>query len=440
MRKKLSFVCLFLALLMLAMTVLPACGEKPEETKPETTAQTEPETVAETHPETKPETVAETEPETIPETEPETEAPETKAPETKAPETKAPETKAPETKAPETKAPETKAPETEAPKMELLTPANGSMLDLLTEDQHSFLNMDRSKMTVEELRTYRKENGIGEKSVSPRIYFTWKDVTKDGYVLEVSETPDFADPTVAESRKATNYVMNLKVGTTYYWRVNGCEPFTFTTMQSPRFLNINGITNFRDIGGYTTVDGKTIRQDKMYRGGKPEGISKTGIQSLVGDLGLKTEIDLRAVGENNEILKKSGVKIVYVTMHGVYSTFFEKCPKQVKYLFDMLADESNYPFYIHCAGGADRTGCMVFLLESLLGMSEEDLINDYELTTIANVGALSRNNAEGFAPFYEQFLSLEGETLSEKAEGYLINDCGVTAETIAKIKAIMLED
>ena len=37
--------------------------------------------------------------------------------------------------------------------------------------------------------------------------------------------------------------------------------------------------------------------------------------------------------------------------------------------------------YFHCAGGADRTGTLAFLIEALVGVSENDLSKDYELTT-----------------------------------------------------------
>ena len=39
-----------------------------------------------------------------------------------------------------------------------------------------------------------------------------------------------------------------------------------------------------------------------------------------------------------------------------------------------IADENRYPVYIHCTGGADRTGTLAFLINALLGVGEDDLI------------------------------------------------------------------
>ena len=47
--------------------------------------------------------------------------------------------------------------------------------------------------------------------------------------------------------------------------------------------------------------------------------------------------------------------------------------------------------FFHCAGGADRTGSLAFLIEALLGVSESDLSKDYELTTFGRVNTRLRN-------------------------------------------------
>ena len=56
--------------------------------------------------------------------------------------------------------------------------------------------------------------------------------------------------------------------------------------------------------------------------------------------------------------------------------------------------EGDGPVLIHCAAGKDRTGLLAALTHSLLGVSRDDLINDYLLT---NVAVDLEGRAEGIA-------------------------------------------
>ena len=40
-----------------------------------------------------------------------------------------------------------------------------------------------------------------------------------------------------------------------------------------------------------------------------------------------------------------------------------------------FADPGNFPMYVHCAGGADRTGTVCFIVEALCGVCEADLLH-----------------------------------------------------------------
>jgi protein tyrosine/serine phosphatase len=50
--------------------------------------------------------------------------------------------------------------------------------------------------------------------------------------------------------------------------------------------------------------------------------------------------------------------------------------------------------YFHCRVGADRTGTLAYILEGLLGVSDEDRKQDYELTTLFGLADRTR--------YYEQ--------------------------------------
>jgi protein-tyrosine phosphatase len=122
-----------------------------------------------------------------------------------------------------------------------------------------------------------------------------------------------------------------------------------------------------------------------------------------------------------------------------YAEFLEDVHKPVtKAVFDLLADETAYPLYYHCWGGADRTGTIAYLLEALLGVPEDDLILDYELTSLSIWGNRERNSSL-FSAFEEQLRTYDEDgTPQSRAEAYLLS-CGVTPETIEKLRNNLLE-
>ena len=105
-------------------------------------------------------------------------------------------------------------------------------------------------------------------------------------------------------------------------------------------------------------------------------------------------------------------------------------------IFSLFADGKNYPILMHCSGGRDRTGTLAFLLNGLLGVSEEDLCRDWEMSVFSGVGAQFRSDRiERLVAYLNK---RPGRTLREKIESYA-RGCGITDEEIAAFRAIMLE-
>lgn len=276
----------------------------------------------------------------------------------------------------------------------------------------------------------------------------------DGYsvtdvVFQLSESEDFLDVTEYVPREGVHSVAvyGLYTGRQYYCRafvslsdgsvqqING----SFCTAASPRVLTIDGIVNVRDIGGWKTTDGKTIRQGLLYRGSELDGaveptykLTEEGIAQMREMLGIRMDMDLRHTGEN--VLGEDVKHVCYSTIQ--YSGIFEEKRKEaVRRVFADLSNPDNYPIYMHCTYGADRTGTICYLLEALLGVSDADLMRDYELTglTFQYVSASLMN------PFVEEMRAYEGESTMEKVENYLLS-IGVTEEEIHSIRQIFLED
>lgn len=242
---------------------------------------------------------------------------------------------------------------------------------------------------------------------------------------------------------------DLLVDTQYFFRItvelennDGCSlTESFQTKWSPRIVDIDHIHNVRDIGGWKTVAGKTVRQGLLYRGGELDGASGSGSQLTEGggqtmrsDLKIKTELDLRAANLEG-VRDLLGQEVNYRSVPSpAYADVFSASGKsQMKEVFEVLAQEASYPVYLHCDYGADRTGVVCYILEALLGMSEEDCYREWELSVLAN----GDGNYVAMDQFMETFRELEGQTLQNKAENYLLS-AGITQEQIHSIRNILV--
>ncbi len=287
------------------------------------------------------------------------------------------------------------------------------------------------------------------------------------YRIECSKSEDFASAeiTTASANATEAYVFNLEKAATYYIRVVAINPdgehisnvTTFETSDlGPRLMKIDGIHNVRDVGGYMTSDGRTL-QGKIIRGGalspstfesyKNINITEEGKKYMSETLKIKTDFDLRLASENrapgtpeDSGLTESPIpnaNLEYYGANGYESIFSEK--ETVRKIFSALSDETRYPVYMHCTGGADRTGTYCFLINALLGVSEKELIHDYEYTSFSLYGERNSKTDEPyhFKKTLEKIKSdYEGDTLQEKTESFL-KSVGVTETEIYNIKAIM---
>ena len=115
----------------------------------------------------------------------------------------------------------------------------------------------------------------------------------------------------------------------------------------------------------------------------------------------------------------------------MYDDIFTDYGKEkVRMVFADLADPDNYPIYLHCTHGCDRTGTICYLLEALLGVSRGDCLKDYGLSNL-NIAYIQ--TVENGLKAYE------GDTLKEQVESYLLS-CGVSEYQMETIRNIFLED
>jgi len=277
-------------------------------------------------------------------------------------------------------------------------------------------------------------------------------ISTESAVLEISENDSFSSPIsyVLDLGNGSNDIYNLKTGTQYYYKLlltlsNGDVVSTggeFVTADSPRFLNIEGAVNVRDFGGRLTESGKRIPLGLLFRGSELDGaveskysITKEGQSELVLNLGVRFDMDLRSETVNAVETNALGKGVVHRYYDAPqYDGIFEEVnTKSIRNVFADLADEENYPIYMHCTYGRDRTGTMCYLLGALLGMSKDDLYRDYELSAFVD----SYVDDKAMAVFIARLELLEGDSMKEKVENYLTS-IGVTEAEIQSIRNIFL--
>ncbi|XPS79309.1 Protein-tyrosine-phosphatase [Ascochyta lentis] len=134
---------------------------------------------------------------------------------------------------------------------------------------------------------------------------------------------------------------------------------------------------------------------------------------------------------------------------GLAKNSIDVCTKEIKQVFDVFADDSNWPVLVHCTQGKDRTGLIVMLLLWLTQTDDEVIEKDYLLSepelAPEKESRMKEIDAIGLS---EQFavcppgLAKEVHShIQEKyggVEKYLVEKVGVSNETLRNVRRRML--
>ena len=305
------------------------------------------------------------------------------------------------------------------------------------------------------------------------------------YTVYVSENEDFSNAKQLETTGNSVRAMNLFVNTQYYWKVVGdgeeSAVMSFETGDYPRWITCRsldgdeggrGIYNVRDLGGYNTESGQRVKQGLVYRGGEITTMSSSGHYNTITEVAKKAfredmgmvggvELDLRGASDISDGYKACGFAVngdIEYKQYAIksYEQTFTQTRSMVAPIFEILKNADNKPVYFHCFGGADRTGTIGFLLNGLLGVSYEDLVIDFELTSYSSINNEHiRNHLDGHQHQYDRWPALitqiktdttggyawdDNALLMDNIENFLVKACSVPQATIDTIRDIMLED
>jgi len=286
------------------------------------------------------------------------------------------------------------------------------------------------------------------------------------------------------------------VGVFYSCKNENREEAAVETTNHSRHIELDGQPNFRDLGGYKTVDGKTVKWDQVYRSGELPRLTDTDIMKL-DSLEIKTvvsfltqpEIDARGEDRLPEGVKEISIPID--TEEGTrglakeisvarQTSDFSNVPVEINpeihrllinianieyaQLLRKVLVSSNRPMVFHCSHGIHRTGTGAAILLSLLGVPWETIREDYLLSNLyrkeevehklEQLRKLAAKN-QGITPDEvdmtntNAFYILEAEYIDAaldeaikkygSLENYIKEGSGITNEEIQKLKDELLE-
>ncbi len=260
--------------------------------------------------------------------------------------------------------------------------------------------------------------------------------------------------------------------------------------QGIRLLSIPGTKNFRDMGGYKTADGKTVKWNMVYRSDSLAHLDSAGM-SAFADLGIRAitdlrseperiqepdripanypgskyqvlpindrPVDIRALGKRIVMGKITDAEISDLLDHRRFITNSSHRSYWGQWLAELANDDAT-PHLFHCTSGKDRTGFggAIFLLA--IGVPKETVqqdfllsnkvLEDYNTARIAEIDKKIPGNID--EALFRKILGVSQETIEAtfaemesrygSIDGFFRDGLEIDDETRQKLKDKFLED
>ena len=250
-----------------------------------------------------------------------------------------------------------------------------------------------------------------------------------------------------------------------------------------RKLSMDGSYNTRELGGYKTTDGKSVKWGVLFRSDKLSDISLED-QKYLKNLGIQRIVDFRSKAEKTEDPDKIPDGMTYIEMpievDGAMRTKIEAILKgeinrnvkdflieaneefiknyshiYSKFLKDLAKEQK--PTMFHCTAGKDRAGFAAAITLIAIGVSKEDAINDYMKTNeytakridemISKIELMSLYQTDG--ELLRPLLGVEREYLEAafktaeneygSIENYIRSGLNISEKEIQQLRSFLLE-
>ena len=278
----------------------------------------------------------------------------------------------------------------------------------------------------------------------------------------------------------------------------GCGKIQNTVTKEEQSLHMSTISNARQLGGYKTMDGKTVRKGVLFRTAALSDASREELNSLVGDHHLAAIIDLRASYELaedpepivngaaqyhfrimdeqmmaeraaaisdilqdpnvNPIKRMAAVLEAGVISDQMYVEFLQGDIGKAGFrdFFKVLLEMPEGSAVLwHCTSGKDRTGVAAMLLLGVLNVDEETIMEDFLLTNVffdEEIRTMRSQLAQYvkdekqleeflvagkgvYAPYMQNAIDFIKENYGD-ITGYVKTELGLTDEDILKLQTL----
>lgn len=163
-------------------------------------------------------------------------------------------------------------------------------------------------------------------------------------------------------------------------------------------VELGGLYNVRDLGGYPGIDGRLVRRGMLFRS---SSLHRLRDEEAWRDFGARCVVDLRYDRERNafplpdfivddthapllpdhwrsDAEAKKGPAEDFLS--AVFHEILTQGRDSIREILSALASRDAYPAVFFCMAGKDRTGVLAAIVLSLLGVSDADIVDDFELS------------------------------------------------------------
>ncbi len=253
-----------------------------------------------------------------------------------------------------------------------------------------------------------------------------------------------------------------------------------------RTLALQGARNFRDIGGYPTDGGQSVRWGRVFRSNELSKLTAADIATIEA-LGVASVIDLRTAQERNQSPSAWAPADIYgspkdtlasvmrailmgaETLEGARASmthYYSQIPDVYRDEFAAMFGRvlsGKSPILVHCTAGKDRTGVAIALLLASVDVPRATIIKDYALTETlvpaagaadaghAPVGAtrgwpelrlLPKVSIEAFWGADPDYIQSALDSIDHKygsIGAYLDRGLGISATDITRLREVLVE-
>jgi len=241
-----------------------------------------------------------------------------------------------------------------------------------------------------------------------------------------------------------------------------------------RAIALEGCLNFRDLGGYPTAEGRTVRWRQAFRSDALHLLTPADIAVVRDDLAVRDVIDLRSSAEvrsegqgplaeedirfhhlplfDGEVRAEDRERAAQVSLADRYMFLAELAQDRIGRVIGTIATADAGAVF-HCAAGKDRTGVISAIVLGLLGVPDDVIVADY-VATQDNLDAIVErlNSLEGYRTMLAELppdtMHANPETMMEFLERMrsrhgtmerYAREAGLSDDVVARLRARLLD-